>query len=98
MTFTAFHFSNFNHAHKENMFALCGVRFSGTEIQSRLAIESKDFPIVWEAFVKWYDGSVLVGRNLHRTCNRLGELFQEHKIEPPVGFKGISYLDILRVE
>ena len=75
--------------------SLCAIRFSGTTDLSKLSIASENFPEIWKTFMAWYDGEILVGRNLKRTCGVLGELFRQHAITPPTDIKTISYLDIL---
>jgi NAD-dependent DNA ligase len=96
MIYTAFHFEA---AHpkklKADKMSLCAIRFSGIDELSKLSIETANFPELWKTFMAWYDGGILVGRKIKKTCGVLGTLFREHAITPPTDIKVISYIDLL---
>ena len=58
--------------------------------------QEEDFPDLWEAFLEWYDGSVLVGRDMKRAIRTLERLLYKHSVPCNRMFPISSYVDELK--
>jgi len=97
--FTIFHLEVDHPKRKTGTVAICVCRVVAGKSESKMCkMEAKeeDFPELWEAFLEWYDGSILVGRDMKRTFRTLEKLLYQHNIGCERMFQTSSYLDELK--
>ena len=74
---TIFHIEVDHPKRKKGTVCICAGRIAaGVQECQMVSMEAQeeDFPDLWEAFLEWYDGSVLVGRDMKRAIRTLERL------------------------